>query len=176
MASLTVITAHRITSLILGNELVHAVVRGVGVFGGSLKVTILILRTLLHVSIIIFDALFGALGTLLKEIIRRRLIVCIECVLHGLHFGSVSIILSCISLTVVTAHRITSLILGNELAHAVVRGVGIFGGSLKVTILLLRTLFHVSMIIFDVVFGALGTLLEEIIRRRLILYIECVLR
>ena len=56
---------------------------------------------------------------------------------------------------VITAHMVTSHILGNGLLHDVVRGVTIFGGGSRVATLVLCTLFHASNIILDVLLECL---------------------
>ena len=141
---LAVVAAHGITGVILSDELVDAVIGGVGILGGGLEVTALALILLLHVTIVIArlavlaahgitdlvlsgelgDSVIGGVG-----ILRGGLEVTVLALVLLLH---VNIIVA--SLTVVAAHGIMGLGLADELVDAIIGGVGILGGGLEVTV------------------------------------------
>jgi len=72
----------------------------------------------------------------MKEIVGRKLIFGVERSLPGFNSGSLSIHGCGICFTVITALRVTCLILGNELMDAVIRPILLASMSFHITILI----------------------------------------
>jgi len=164
---LSVVAAHRVTSLIWCNELMDRVVSSVGIHSMSLQITMFKLISV--VVVVSWHHSAVSLVRLLNEIVRRWSVLTVKSLCRQ-NLGSHSIIVCSVLLGVIAAHWVTGLIWSDELMDRVVSSVSIHGMRLKIT--MLKLIAVIVIIPRHHAAVRLTGLLQEIVRRRSVLTVE----